>query len=317
MRSAHERNLLYGTQAEVLAFVGKKKVEHSLLRVIDFDETFSEEYERLHVHDIPDMSDRDCCRWISVYGLHDTEVINDLGKTFGINSIILKSILNTRYRPRFQEFDDYTFLSIRLLRFNPEDGTIEDDLLSILVGDGILLTFHEKPIAMFAILRKQFKTAESRLRKGGVGYLVHRILECVIDNYQTTVDEITEKVEKWDGYYTRKPSAEHIDQLVRYMNAVNYLKRNIDPAYEHIFAMDVLNSKFLPDYILPFVEDLRNHFTLVQEHIEHCNYTLQNCLNIYNARTTHKIYSKLSNIPSLLAISVLAVFIGVYLITRL
>ena len=316
MRSVHERNLLYGSKAEVLAFVGKKKIEHPLLRVIDFNETFSEEYERLHVRDIPDMSGRDCCRWISVYGLHDTQVISELGTTFKINSIILKSILNTRYRPRFQEFDDYTFLSIRLLRFNPEDGTIEDDLLSILVGDGILLTFHEKPIALFAILRKQFKTAESRLRKGGVGYLLHRILECVIDNYQTTVDEIAEKVEKWDGYYTRKPSAEHIDQLVRYMNAINYLKQNIDPAYEHIFAIDVLNSKFLPDYILPFVEDLRNHFTHVKEHIEYCNYTLQNCLNIYNARSSQKIGSQLTKLPSLFAISSLALLIEIYLLMK-
>lgn len=316
MRSIHERNLLYEPPAEALDFIGKKKIENSLLRVIDFNETFSEEYERLHVRDIPAMSGSDCCRWISVYGLHDTQVIGDLGKAFKINSIILKSVVNTRYRPRYQEFDDYIFLSIRLLRFNPGDGTIEDDLLSILVGEEILLTFHEKPIALFAVLRKQFKTAESRLRKGGVGYLLYRILECVIDSYQASVDEITGKVEEWDGFLTRKPSAEQIDQLVTHMNAVNYLKKNIDPAYEHIFAMDVLRSSVLPDYISPFMDDLRSQFRHVKEHIDYCNQTLQSCLNIYNARTGHKIIRSMTALSTLVVISLLTVVVAVYLLMK-
>ena len=317
MWSTQERKLLFRAQSEALAFVGKKKIDHSLIRVIDFSENFSEEYERLHVRDIPEISGPDCCRWISVYGLHDTKVIRDFGKTFNINNIMLKNILNTKYRPKFDEFEDYTFFSIRLLRLNNEDGTIEDDLLSILVGDGILLTFHEKPIALFAILRKQLNTAESRLRRGGVGYLLYRILDCVIENYFTVIEEIGEKVEKWDGYSTTKPSAATLDDLVKYMNAVNYLKKNIDPSYEHIFGLDVLSSKLLPDYIQPFMNDLKNHFTHVKEQIDYYNDILRDCLNIYNARVNNKIYRSLGMLSSLVAITLLTIFIAFFLAIKI
>lgn len=312
MGSTLERKLLFGRQLEKSAFVGKKKVETPLIRVTDFNETFVEEYDRLHVHDIPEISGAECFRWISVYGLHDTRVIRDLGKRFNINNLILKNILNTRRRPRLDDFDNYTFLSIRLLQFNSDDDTINDDLLSILIGENILLTFHERPIALFALLRKQLKTTESKLRKGGVGYLLYKILDCVIDNYSIAVDEIEEKIEKWDETLTDKPSVETLSQLVKYKKAINYLQKSVDPAYKHIFGIEVLKEKFLPDFIQPFFHDLKSHFTHVKEQIDYCNSTLINYLQFYHTRVGIRVHNYVSLLlPIAIIISLTIIVLGV------
>ena len=312
MGSTLERKLLFGRQSEESAFVGKKKVETPLIRVTDFNETFIEEYDRLHVHDIPEISGVECCRWISVYGLHDTRVIRDLSKRFDINNLILKNILNTRRRPRLDAFENYTFLSIRLLQFNSDDDTINDDLLSILIGEDILLTFHEKPIALFALLRKQLKTPESKLRKGGVGYLLYRILDCIIDNYSIAVDEIEENIEKWDESLANKPSIEALNQLVKYKKAIDYLQRRIDPAYEHIFGIEVVKEKFLPDFILPFIQDLKSHFTHVKEQIDYCNSTLINYLQIYHTRVGIRVHNCVSLLlPIAIIISLTLIVLGI------
>ena len=91
------------------------------MRIIDYNKSSLEELERLHFRDIPDISLADNIRWLSIYGLHDTELIDDIGSYFSIHPLILEDIVNTGQRPKIEEYDDHVFVVIKIVRFNAEE----------------------------------------------------------------------------------------------------------------------------------------------------------------------------------------------------
>ena len=114
-RLIKERSLLLGKIPDSVVFIGHKKVDTPMIRVIDFSPDSYQELERIHVRDLPEIpahEEQQNIRWISVYGLHDAKSIEELGGLFQIDRLTLKSILNTGLRPKYDEFENYLYSRI-------------------------------------------------------------------------------------------------------------------------------------------------------------------------------------------------------------
>ena len=86
-RLIKKRDLGLGKSPGSIVFIGKQKIEFATLRIIDYNKSSLEELERLHFRDIPDISLAENIRWLSIYGLHDTELIDDIGGYFSIHPL--------------------------------------------------------------------------------------------------------------------------------------------------------------------------------------------------------------------------------------
>jgi len=52
---------------------------------------------------------------VSVLGIHDASIIEAAGEYFNLDPLILEDIVNTLNRSKLEEFDDYLFLSMKIL----------------------------------------------------------------------------------------------------------------------------------------------------------------------------------------------------------
>ena len=109
--------------------------------------------------------------WINVNGLHDTAVIESLGSHFTIDPLVLEDILHTEHMPKLEEHDKYLFLTLKILTYCEERNTIEQEHISMVLGDCYLITFQEKNSGVFDVIRDRLNFGTARLRKRGVDYL--------------------------------------------------------------------------------------------------------------------------------------------------
>ena len=61
-------------------------------------------------------------------GLHDVTVIQELGKCYGWHPLIVEDILNTHQRTKMDVFDDYIFISLKMLTYNSEEMTMGENM---------------------------------------------------------------------------------------------------------------------------------------------------------------------------------------------
>jgi magnesium transporter len=55
--------------------------------------------------------DRPSVTWINVDGIHDTTIVERLGKHFGLHALMIEDILNTQQRLKIDVFDEYILIT--------------------------------------------------------------------------------------------------------------------------------------------------------------------------------------------------------------
>ncbi len=60
--------------------------------------------------------------WLNIEGFKDIAVFEKIGELFGIDKLVPEDILDIDTRPKFEEFDQYSFTSVKMLYI--EKGTL-------------------------------------------------------------------------------------------------------------------------------------------------------------------------------------------------
>ena len=125
--------------------------------------------------------------WIRISGLSDSEGIIEALKLYNISPLTLEDIFETYHNPKFDDTFDYDFIIMRSINFNDD---MQDNQISFIVMDNILITFEEYECDEFNIvLQRLFKHYNNFYLKG-INYLVYALIDAMIDNYITLLNNI-------------------------------------------------------------------------------------------------------------------------------
>ena len=152
-----------------MAFIGEKKVDEILIRVIDYDQNKLKENELKDIKEGKELLKSQTITWINIDGLHDVTLMKELGDTFELHPLLFEDIMNTGQRPKVVEFDNCVFIVLKMLRYSDEEQVIAEQL-SLAVGDNFLLTFQEQKGDVFDPVRERIRKQKGRIRVAGFDY---------------------------------------------------------------------------------------------------------------------------------------------------
>ena len=104
-RTTSKRSSKVGLPPGTLIYVGEKKVESVRITFIDYDEQNFEEKQVTKIEECLKLKNTPTVSWINIDGIHDVELIDKLGKGFGLHPLILEDILSTGQRPKFEDYE--------------------------------------------------------------------------------------------------------------------------------------------------------------------------------------------------------------------
>jgi len=287
-----------GISPDELLFRGEQKTDEVLLRIIDFDSNNFEETTINNVVDVLKYQDKNTVTWFNINGLHNKEVMEEIAKGFKLDQIILAEAMNTEARPTVQEYDNCIFLSIKMLRLDPETELITVDNLSLILTNSVLISFHEGKSDVFEPVRERIRKQKKRIRNSGTDYLTFALLDIVIDNYIYIISRLGEKIEILEENILLNPSQEVIDEINNYKRELNFLRKNIKPAKEMILSLSKIESEYIDESMDIHLKALLDHINLASESSDIYREILSDQLNIYH--TT--ISSRLNDIIKFLTI---------------
>lgn len=133
--------------------------------------------------------------WIALIGLHDVEAVAALGAVFELHPLVIEDICNVQQRPKLEDLGHVLFISMKLARFDEQAGRIEQDTLSMVLGERYLLSFEETDLELFEPVDAALEQGGTRLRDSGPDYLLYRLMDLVVDQYIVTLEQIGDAVE--------------------------------------------------------------------------------------------------------------------------
>jgi len=222
-------------------YTGIHKTDAIDMQLFVYDDAGYEEYKKVSLprvkREIEDELQADDVKWFNVHGLHDVELIKDIGEMLAIEPFIVSDILNVSRRSKMEELDDVLFFSIKSVLPGADQDLVSVEQISFLLKDNLLVSFQEKRSDFFAHIRERIKTHSGIVRKKRNDYLLYLLLEAVMENFYITIEFYEDQIE---ALMIEAKTSDRPDVLVRIEKTrenINFLKRSILPLRDALFNL--------------------------------------------------------------------------------
>jgi len=281
-----------------LVFRGKKKTDKIQMRVIDFDETSVEEKTIHSIKEISPYANKNTVTWFNIDGLHDIELLKEIGEEFQFDRLILADVLETDARPKIEDFENMVFISMKMIQFSEEKQDIFVENLSLVFNDNMLISFQEKIGDVFEPVRNRIRVQKRTLRSSRPDYLAFALIDTVIDHYLYVLGLLGEKIEIIDDMLIEDPNHKAIDDIKSYKKKISFIQKGIKPAREMILALSKLESNFIHKKNRIHFKELVNNINQASDIADGYRELLSDQLNVYHMM----ISSRLNDIMKFLTI---------------
>ncbi|POZ60303.1 magnesium/cobalt transporter CorA [Chromobacterium alticapitis] len=227
--------------------------------------------------------------WFNVYGLRDAAAMRRIGERFGLHPLVLEDILSARQRPKVEDYDDYLFIAARVFDYPAGGGRLQSDQIYLVIGDGFVLTFQERPTGVFEAVRERLRHPRGQIRRKGADYLAYSLLDAVIDDYLAVLSQFNEKVEATDGKLMSGGEQGVLRQIQRLKRDCLKLRRALLPLREMLLALNRNERERFAAETLVYLRDAYDHTIHVLESLEMSREMVGDMLDLYLSTQSHRL----------------------------
>jgi magnesium transporter len=290
VRRLKKRSKKAGLPPGSLVHIGDRLTEKTKITVFDYDEAHLQEKEIKTVGECRQFKDSPTVAWIHIEGIHDTQILEELGTVFGLHPLTLEDILNTDQRPKMEDFCEYIYIVLKTF-YNHADENNEttSEQISIILGPTFVISFQEKETDIFNPLRERIRAGKGRLRKSGADYLAYSLIDTIVDNYFTILEHLGEKIEIIEESLVKNPSTQTLQAIQNLKREMIFLRKSVWPLRETISSLQRTECQLIHDSTSVFLKDIYDHTIQVIDTIETFRDMLSGILDIYLSSISNRM----------------------------
>jgi magnesium transporter len=211
------------------------------MQLFVYNDAGYEEYKKVSIDriqkEITDENQVDDVKWLNVHGLHNVELIKQVGEMLHIEPFVVSDILNVSRRSKMEELDHVLFFSIKSILPNDNNDQVHVEQISFVLKDNLLVSFQEKKSDFFTHIRERIKTHSGIVRKKRNDYLLYLLLDSVMENFYVTIEFYEDVIESLliESKMSADPNV--LVQIEKNREDLNFLKRSILPLRDALFNL--------------------------------------------------------------------------------
>lgn len=308
-------------QPNILEYTGIYISDPIEMQLFVFDDVGYEEYKKVSLDrvasEIADEQQRDDVLWLNIHGLHNTELIKQVGDLLKIDTFIVGDILNTTRRTKMEELDDVLFFSIKSILPSKNFENLDVAQISFLLKDNIVVSFQEKKSNYFAHIRERIKTHSGIVRKKKNDYLLFLLLEAIMENFYITIEHFEDGIEMLINEAKSSDDREILVRIEKNRDNLNFIKKSIMPFRDALFNLKSIHDDDDYDGIeknnYTFFARLHQKSLEILEQIEYDMNSLDSASSFYFSTQSHKMNEIMKVLTAVSVIFMPLTFIvGVY-----
>jgi len=278
-----------GLPPGALVHVGQRDTGKVKITVIDYDGSSINERVLENPEEAFPFLGSPTVTWINIDGIHDIAIIEKIGKHFGLHPLTLEDIVFTNQRAKFESFDNYIYIMIKMVYLNGNGDEVQVEQVSLILGDNYVLSFQEKEGDVFDVVRERLRTAKGKVRKMGPDYLAYSLLDAIVDNYFLILEHLGERVEVVEEGLVGDPSPECLKGIQDMKKDMLYLRKSVWPLREVISSFHKDESPLIKDPTVVYIRDLYDHTIQVIDTIETLRDMASGMLDIYLSSISNRM----------------------------
>ncbi len=310
-------NIRYSKKAGLLpgslVHIGKKKAENIKLTLFSFNEEMYEENEIIDtVKMLPSLDDGKV-KWLNMDGIHKIDVIESIGKYFGLHNLLLEDVLNTQHRPKIEYYEDHMLFTLKMLGINKSGNKIISEQISFVLGENYLISFQEQQGDIFEQIRDRIRNKKGKIRQKKADYLFYALIDAVVDNYYIIIEHFSEKVERIEQQVIDNPNEKTLKEIQLLKKQLIQLRKSISPLREAVSSIIKDETDFIEKENIKYLKDVYDHIIHLMDSIESQRDTVSGLKDLYISELSNRMNNTMKVLTIIATIFIPLTFIaGIY-----
>ncbi|WP_321370810.1 magnesium/cobalt transporter CorA [uncultured Draconibacterium sp.] len=312
-RFLKDRSKAKGMVPGSLVLIGRQKMVNPVIQLIRFnkDELYEETSESFL--EVKEKCLSGHVNWINIYGLHDLEMIKQLGEEYKLPSLLLEDILNTDQSPKYENGDTYDAFIMKILHQEEGSTRIHAEQITLVLGENYVLTLQERKGDVFDVVRERIRKCKGRVRSSGNDYLAYALMDALVDNYSILIENIGRQVEDMEDRLFTNMDAKIVEEIYKFKTELNYIRKAVRPMREFIASLLRTEDTFFQKKNIAYLKDLNDLIIQCTEAVEMYNSMTSDQLNIYNSNMSNRMNEVMKTLTIFASIFIPLTFIaGIY-----
>ncbi len=300
------------TDPGVFIFTGTKRPEKTDIQLFEYNKEVCTERQNLALADLEKFNLNEHCYWLNIHGLSEPDLIVSICRKHDIHNLVIQDILDLNQRPKFQEFDGFSFLSIKSIV--PSEDEIITEQISFILGNKFLISFQERKADFFEHLRYRLRNDTGILRESGADYLLFTMLESILDNYFKTLNQIDIEIESFNFTDTKKePSPDALKLIENQKKFVHFIKKSILPIKEFSLQIEREEKQFIEKKHIKYFLEINDMCLTLLDSCDMIQASLESSTNLFFSVQGHRMNQVIRTLTIVSTIFIPLTFIvGVY-----
>jgi len=290
-RTTDKRSKKSGLPPELLVHTDDKEEESFKITVIDYDDNSFQEQEMKSVEECFEFRDKSTIKWINIESIHRADIIEAIGKCFGIHPLVIEDVMSIGQRPKMETYDGYIFIVLRMLKYSEKRSEIEDEQLSLIVGQNFVISFQESGIKgdVFDPIRVRIREGKGYIRKMKSDYLAYALIDVIVDNYFAIIEKLEDKSEKVEELILTNPSPYTLQEINLLKRKLIFVRKALWPLREAINILERGESEIFSANTLLYLRDIYDHTVQLIDTIDSLREIAADMTNVHISNISNKL----------------------------
>ncbi len=195
---------------------------------------------------------------------HDMEVLSE---ELGLHELAIEDALHAHQRPKLDRYPDHLFLAAYAVR-RDDDEVVHMEVAAFITERALVTVRKDPRVELGPVLDRWDALAD--LAASGVAFLVHGLLDVLVDGYLAVaqdLDDCTEDLED-DLFATDAAAAELQRRTFAVRSSVTQLRRVVLPMREVVATVHRRDLGLVDDRMEPYLRDVDDHVVRVLDSVE-------------------------------------------------
>jgi magnesium transporter len=255
--------------------------------------------------------ERDSITWIHVQGHVDPDSMRQLGDLFSLHALALEDVLNSGQRPKLDVYEDQLFVIVNHPLMEGEKASVEQ--VSLFLGDGYVVSFHQGLIDPFEPVRKRLRNHSGRMRSFTADYLFYALLDVTIDLGFPVLETFGEYIEELEEEILEAQTRESLKRLHQFKRELLLLRRMLWPQREVLNTLLRDEHPLVTENTKLYLRDCYDHTIHIMDLLESYRDMMTGMLDVYLSSTSNRLNEVMRVLTVIATIFIPLTFIvGVY-----
>lgn len=208
--------------------------------------------------------------WVDLRGeteAHLTEAKEVLTNVFNFHYLTIEDCVETRNQPKIESFPDYLFFIVHGVK--PEETKPTNFVTKELdgyLGSNYVVTFHRERFRSIKNVKRQIRASNFAAQRGAA-YLLHQILDNLVDNYMPLVDEFDKVINTLEVRVLDMKRSDNamLGEIMNVRRAVARQKRISSRQLQVLYRISHGEFPQIPENTLPYYRDVHDHLLRITD----------------------------------------------------